>query len=377
MAEGLTTLITRWTAGGILDEETASRIQTFELERAGSTRLRWPMWVALAFGALMLGAGVLLFVSAHWDMLSPQERFGLVMLLVAVFHLAGASVAERFRGMATSLHAVGTVALGAGIFLAGQIFNLSGHWPGSLMLWALGAAIGWALLRDGPQMALAALLAPAWLTSEWLVAGDTRFYAAGWHVAACGSFLLALTYFTARRDELTTLQRQALLWLGGISLLPAALSLALATSRFSNFGVPAPMPLSMNLQMVGWTVALGLPVTVAVALRRLAAWPNLLAVLWVLALINLPSSGIHLYLWWALGATALAWWGCSEMRSERINMGAAIFACTVLSFYFSQVMDKLGRSASLVGLGILFLVGGWALNRVRRNLVLQTRGGQA
>jgi hypothetical protein len=46
----------------------------------------------------------------------------------------------------------------------------------------------------------------------------------------------------------------------------------------------------------------------------------------------------------------------------------------VIAFYFSEVMDKLGRSASLVGLGLLFLAGGWALERLRRQLVLQARG---
>jgi uncharacterized membrane protein len=65
-----------------------------------------------------------------------------------------------------------------------------------------------------------------------------------------------------------------------------------------------------------------------------------------------------------------------DSRTERINLGAAFFAATVLTFYFSQVMDKLGRSASLVGLGVLFLGGGWALERMRRKLVEQARGGE-
>jgi hypothetical protein len=34
-------------------------------------------------------------------------------------------------------------------------------------------------------------------------------------------------------------------------------------------------------------------------------------------------------------------------------------------------MDKLGRSASLIGLGILFLGGGWLLERTRRRLLAQ------
>ena len=55
-------------------------------------------------------------------------------------------------------------------------------------------------------------------------------------------------------------------------------------------------------------------------------------------------------------------------------MGAAMFAASVIAFYFSAVMDKLERSISLVGLGVLFLAGGWALERVRRKLLLQARG---
>jgi hypothetical protein len=45
------------------------------------------------------------------------------------------------------------------------------------------------------------------------------------------------------------------------------------------------------------------------------------------------------------------------------------FAIAVGWFYFSDLMDKLGRSLGLIGLGILFLAGGWALERARRRLV--------
>jgi hypothetical protein len=97
----------------------------------------------------------------------------------------------------------------------------------------------------------------------------------------------------------------------------------------------------------------------------------------VLITIRPALPEIFLYVWWGVGATAFAWWGVSERRGERINIGAVVFAATVLTFYFSEVMDKLGRSASLVGLGLLFLAGGWAIEQVRRRLVLQARGGMA
>jgi hypothetical protein len=372
--------LTRWTDAGLVDPDTAARIRAFELEREESGGLRWPIVLALALGALMLGAGVLLFVSANWDTLSPAVRFALVILLVAVFHIAGALTRERFPAMATTLHAVGTVGLGAGIFLAGQIFNLDEHWPGGVMLWALGAALAWALLRDGPQMALVAILAPAWLGGEWLVAttvGNPAADSPVTLVVACGAFLLALTYFTAVHTERADDRRRILLALGGIALPPAAIAMVV----FSNPQLlpSAPPPLPIHMQVLGWTVAFGLPLILSVAIRRAAAWPNVLAAGWAAALIALrPLAGdVFPYAWWAVGATGLVAWGVREARGERINMGAAIFAGTVLAFYFSEVMDKLGRSASLIGFGLLFLFGGWALDRLRRHLILRSRGGAA
>ena len=52
-----------------------------------------------------------------------------------------------------------------------------------------------------------------------------------------------------------------------------------------------------------------------------------------------------------------------------VNLGIVGFAIAVGWFYFSDIFDKLGRSLGLIGLGILFLAGGWALERTRRKLM--------
>ena len=61
--------------------------------------------------------------------------------------------------------------------------------------------------------------------------------------------------------------------------------------------------------------------------------------------------------------------GRYEFRPERINLGMAGFAITVVAFFFSSVMDKLGRSASLIVLGTLLLAGGWQWEKLRRRLL--------
>ena len=98
----------------------------------------------------------------------------------------------------------------------------------------------------------------------------------------------------------------------------------------------------------------------------------------LLALSN-PGAGSHAleYLCCAAGAIGLAWWGIQESRPERINLAIAGFALTVLCFYFSDVMDKIGRSASLILMGLLFLGGGWLLERTRRGLLARMNSPEA
>jgi uncharacterized membrane protein len=371
----------RWVDAEVLDAAAAERIRAYEAGRDQSGGLRWPVLLAISFGGILLGAGVLLFVAAHWDELAPAQRFLLVLLMVAAFHAGGAFAAKRFSALATVLHAVGTITLGAGIFLAGQIFNLEEHWPGGILMWTAGAWVGWWLLRDWPQAALAAVLTPAWLTGEWTVA--TERLGGGHQVLSQSLLLVALTYLTARTREHDGTVRKALTWIGGLALIPCG---ALAAERWWwSYGPGAPIPLLVT----GWLLGMGLPVGVAYWLRGRKAWMNLLAALWVVVLGTMTTitheqamsdlfqhfwRDFGLYLWLWIGCVGLIAWGLEEFRRERVNLGVAAFGITTLAFYFSSVMDKLGRSVSLMGLGVLFLVGGWFLERGRRRLLARIGG---
>src|SRR5436305_468332 len=210
MADWLATSLQRWVDAGLLEKTAAEKIRVFEGHREKAGGLRWPVVLALGFGVLLLGAGVLLFVSAHWDQISPASRFALVLAMVAVFHVAGALTERGFPALATALHALGTVALGAGIFLTGQIFNLAEHWPAALLMWAAGAWLGFWLRRDWVQGTLAALLTPAWLAGEWNLAAER--FPDNDLVVARGIVLLALAYLSARAPERDGALRRALVW---------------------------------------------------------------------------------------------------------------------------------------------------------------------
>jgi hypothetical protein len=53
------------------------------------------------------------------------------------------------------------------------------------------------------------------------------------------------------------------------------------------------------------------------------------------------------------------------------------FALTLVFFFFSSVMDRLGRSISLIALGAALLAGGWYWEKLRRKLVARTAAGGA
>jgi uncharacterized membrane protein len=354
-----------WQSAGLIDPVTAERIREYESAQEHVAGFHWPVLLALAFGALLLGAGIMLFVSAHWDTLSPLYRLLLALFMVAVFHVGGAFMSTRSSGMAIALHTAGTIALGAGIALTGQIFHLDVHWPSGIMLWALGAAIAAGVLRHWTQAAITAILLPLWLCGEWAFAMDDIgvSYSAP---AEAGLFLAALAYMSARREGDDSPLRWALVWIGALGFAPAAISLCWG----------ARVEPGWQYQAIGWTTALLVPLAFSVLLRgRDAIW-NFAAAAWAIALYAINrGGGEHLlnYAWCAIGALILIAWGLYENRAERINFGIAGFAFTVCAFYFSNVMDKLGRSASLVGLGVLFLAGGWLLEQTRRKLIARVK----
>ncbi len=367
-SEQLDQKLQQWVAASVIDLPAAERIRVFEAAH-DSGRMRWPVVLAIAFGAIMVAAGVLLFVAAHWDQLSPAQRFLLVLAMIAVFHLAAGALTPRLEALGIALHGVGTVALGAGIFLAGQIFNLEEHWPSGILMWAIGALISWAVLRDWVQATLTALLIPAWIASEWDF--RTQHFHGGEHRLIQFLALLAFTYLGARHAETGSNFRRALCWIGGIALLPMCAAAAWEREAIWEWRALPHMPVSF--QVTGWTMAFILPLALAAILRGRGAIWNAGFAVWLLALAPLDThdvlQNLGVYGLCAAACVALVTWGIQEQRRERINLGVAGFAVTIIAFYFSTFMDKLGRSASLVAFGLLFLLGGWKLEQLRRKLV--------
>ena len=358
----------RWRDAGLLDGTTVARILEWEAQQAVvSHRSRFSRF-AFAFGGLLLGAGILLFVAANWDQLSPAGRFVLLAATIAGLHASAALARSRLPALSTTLHAVGTAALGGGIFLAGQQFNLAAHWPEGFLLWGLGALAGVLLLRDWPQAVWLALLGPAWLVAEWGasdLAGATSSAPALVFV-----FLSCIAYLAGPGPGNDARWRHALAVVGAVMTVPVAFMLpAVPAIAARTIGAPA------GALAVLWAIALGLPLLVGFWLRGRGAWPMLVAAVCAVLVVLVGSGSrndlLVVHLLYAALAVGLVWWGVREQHRLRVNLGVLAFALNVLVFYYGSLFDRFGRSLGLIGLGLLFVVGGWWLERVRRRLVRQ------
>ncbi|HKD84520.1 MAG TPA: DUF2157 domain-containing protein [Terriglobales bacterium] len=370
----------RWVGAGVIDAPTADRIRVFEKSREQPSGLRWQVLLALIFGALLLAAGVSLFVAAHWDELSPAARFSLVMATLIVLHGAGLWVRPKFERLAIVQHGVGTVAAGGAVALVGQIFNIQEHWPAGILLWALCALAGWALLRDQVQQTISLLLIPAWIICEWSLRTDG--YRGGQLLITRMVTVFAAAYLTAFLNERKKLVFGLLFSAGAIGLIVATAMLCEDEVLWYEWSKDPIMP-ALSMIFV-WFCIVALPLLFAWRMNRPAVLPVAVIAAMAAVLPHLYRHGHDRYTTWTYNepswvsyavvagvAAFLAWWGVQQRSRAVINYGIVCFALTILWFYFSSVMGKLERSFSLIVLGVLFLGGGWVLEKTRRKLVRQ------
>jgi hypothetical protein len=381
-------LLTRWQSAGVLDAEAAARIRAHESKVAAQPEgqpagLRWLGVTALFCAAILIACGAILFVSANWELFTPGARFALVIALVAVFHIAGGMARTSFRGLSIALHAVGTVSTGPAIMLVGEIFNVEYHWPNAVLLWALAALAGWMLLRDQAQQILALLLVPVWIFCEISVRTGNSIGDGVYMGRLC--FVWGILYLTFFLDSRRKAAKGVLFGAGAVAavagiveMLPGWVSFS-ADQSFVPFGtrVWAWVAIAaVPLIVAAFHGHKGLiPIAAAIAFAEALPWCNYT---WIdtYSYKNGPMLGhvetspnLLAHALVAAFAVFLCSWGVRMASRALVNLGIVGFAAAVVWFYFSDIYSDKNRAVGLIGLGVLFLAGGWALEIGRRRIL--------
>jgi uncharacterized membrane protein len=152
-------------AGLITAEQRDRIIAHFNLKDEGSRFLT----IISFIGGVLVAAGVVLLISAHWNEIPAAVKIALGLLLMLGTHAAGWRLREgrgRYPKTGEALQFIGSALFLANIALVGQIYNLHSRLPDAFLLWLAGiAALPW-LLRSKAQFVLMLGALAAWFGCE-------------------------------------------------------------------------------------------------------------------------------------------------------------------------------------------------------------------
>lgn len=174
---------TRWLDGEIAAWE-AEGLVTPEQADALRERYRGPAWSAggpadaapqgrlvgtlAVLGAILVGAGVILFFAANWAKIPKAVRVAAIVGAMTASYLGGFEFIRRrnYPRAGQGLILLGTILFGSGIWLIAQIFHLESHYPNGFLYWSLGALATSFAAASAPVAILAGLLLGAWTIAE-------------------------------------------------------------------------------------------------------------------------------------------------------------------------------------------------------------------
>jgi uncharacterized membrane protein len=153
-------------AGLITDAQRQHIIAHFDLKEEGGNKF---LAIVSIIGAVLIAAGIVLLISAHWNEIPRGVKIAVGILLMLGAHGAGwwlREVRNKYRPAGEALHLIGSCLFLANIALLGQIYNLVSRPPNAFLLWWIGiAALPW-LLRSKAQLVLLLLAFAIWFGFE-------------------------------------------------------------------------------------------------------------------------------------------------------------------------------------------------------------------
>ncbi len=156
-----------WLDEGLIDSEQAESLRA--RYPVSGTDTPWSRIIVSSVGAVVFGLGIILFFAYNWADMHKFVKLAVVLGAVLAAHAAGfylSASSDAKRGLVESLHVMGTMLFGAGIWLVAQIYHIDEHYPNAFIVWGLGAlALAWAM-PSVAQGLLAVLLVFLWSCFE-------------------------------------------------------------------------------------------------------------------------------------------------------------------------------------------------------------------
>lgn len=402
-----------WRARGLLDGDTASRLQA-DLQQ-NRRAFSFNAFIIVA-GVMCLSFAAMTFVAANWEEMGRLTR--LMLVILALWLSWGMALWAGWRGLHwwhEALMALACAVFGAGIMLVSQIFHIQGNAADAVWLWALGSLVAATLTRGTMPLALTIGLFALWHGMQIdgsLRAQDPNLPYLGWWLATavlawwvrcrfCAHLcVLSLCFWLLSAVGMAASVQLALLALAAATVLVIAGLLASASGRrllrgFEGaalgyaalllglivFGLtlggaaaflasaPDDSPLPLWLRLGPWLLLAPTALLAVMGQRknwalRYDIWVTLGAGILLLAIHGitfvplLPEvSLLALFIW----ITRMGW--RLDQRNLR-GIGMAGFVAALLMVYGETVGSLISTSGFYLGAGVTLLAGAWIATRL-------------
>lgn len=157
--------IPQWVDEGIVSASQAEALRTLYPVHDAMSLGRL---LLTGIGAAMIGLGVILLFAYNWAEMTKVSKLAVIFSALITSHVLAMRLRTRQVVYSESLFALGSMLMGAGIFLVGQIYHMDSHYPNAFLLWSVGAlALAWTL-PSLTQAFLAVMLVIGWHLFEVL-----------------------------------------------------------------------------------------------------------------------------------------------------------------------------------------------------------------
>ena len=389
----------RWVDEGIITQDARERIieryrKQGELEqKAGPGKLISTLSV---MGAVLVGVGVVLFVSSNWKEMARWSKFCVLFFPMLACYAAGWWLRHgraNFPKVGAALMLLGSIIYGAAIFLVAQMFNISVHYPNGILMW-WAAILPLAYLTGlVPILVLSLGCMLTWLGTEasfWIYEYEPFSYVglymmAGlllWKVGtlhervdgkvsesfvkvylALGLVVVCITFFICTNDDfldIYTFNKSV-----GEPLRPVVFLLAIAA--------PVACIAAWNLARGARGATYKVEAAVVIALLALAGYLGYSFT--GSSKLNLDYYYVGANVLYLLFIITLIVIGYYRRMPVYFNVGLLFFVVLVTARYFDMFWDLMPRSVFFMAGGVLMITGGVILERQRRRVIASFGGG--
>lgn len=387
-ARRLAAEVETWVRDGLVSAEQAARIVA-RYPPSAAWYARPAALFALVGGALV-AAGIALVVAHNWAEIHRWVKLAGLIALMLGSHGGGLALRERDRrALGDGILLLGGALLLVGIALVGQIYHLSGRTSDTVLLWwALLLPAGYAL-PSGAVLGLGYAGVEGWFLlaladpTTWLGAAANYRFMTEVVLAGFGLVLFPLGIAHGRGEYRAVGRFIELLGLAGVMAGLFGLGASWQSGAYGRYALGGLRSMSPAFVLLG--IAAVLIVVSMVRLPAGRARRGFTALLLVVAAVlgafaaagaRAPSTDVDVTLRlgplsWAVQfmlALGLIIAGARVGRASWINIGLVTILVQAVWRYVDLVGGMLGTAALFLSTGVVVMLLGWCLERVRRRM---------